>query len=108
MYARTGGQLRLLEADTLEHRMDAVPVGKPLHAFDRFIAAFADDVARAELARERDSVWVTTEDDDLLRAEPLGGNHAAETDSTVADDSDSLAGRHLGRDGGVMARAHHV
>ena len=55
-------------------------------------ASLADDVGRTERARERDAVRVTAHDDDLLGAEPLCGDHAAETDGAVADDSHACPG----------------
>ena len=41
---------------------------------------------------ERDPVGVAAEEDDLLGAEPLGGDHAAQADGAVADDGHRLAG----------------
>ncbi len=66
--------------------MGAVASGQLPHALDGFLAALADDVGGAELARERDPVGVPAEDDDLLGAEALRGDHAAEADGAVADD----------------------
>jgi hypothetical protein len=82
----------LVEADALEHRLDAVAVRELLDAFDGFGAAFADAVGGAELAGERDPVGVPAEDDDLLGAEALGGDDAAESDGAVANDRDLLSG----------------
>ena len=87
---------RLLEADALEDGVDAEAAGELAHALDGLVAALADDVRRAELARERDPVGVTAEDDDLLGAEPRGGDHAAQADRAVADDGHGLAGSDLG------------
>src|SRR5438552_4105769 len=101
-------QLRLLEADALEHGVDAVAAGQFFDALDGFVAAFAYDIGGSELARERNPVGVAAEEDDLFGSEPPGGDHAAESDRAVADDRDSLAGRDLGGDGRVMAGAHHV
>src|SRR5207302_9423588 len=47
---------RLVEANALEHRVDAVAVGQALHALDRLAPSVADDVGRAERARERSSL----------------------------------------------------
>src|SRR5207244_7847870 len=46
-------ELRLLEADALEDGVDAVVVCELAHALDRLVSSLADDVGRAELARER-------------------------------------------------------
>jgi hypothetical protein len=79
-----------------------IAVGQLLDALDGLGAAFADDVGGAELARERDPVRVPAEDEDLLGAEPLRGDDAAEPEGAVADHGDTLARRDLGDDGGVM------
>ena len=102
------GDDRLLEPDALEHRVRAEPAGQLADALDRLVAALADDVGGAELLSERDALGVVAEQDDLLGAEPLRGDHAAEADGAVADDGDRLAGRDPGRDGGVVAGSHHV
>ena len=73
------------------------PPVSSLHAFDRLVATLADDVRRPELARQRDAIRVTAEHDDLLGAEPAGGNHAAQTDRAVADDGHDLARADLRR-----------
>ena len=98
----------MFEADALENGVDAVVVGELAHALDRLVSSLADDVRRPELARERDPVRVPAEEDDLLGAEALRGDHAAEADSAVSDDSDGLSRAHFGGDGRMMARAHHV
>jgi hypothetical protein len=87
-----GREHRLLEADGLEHGVDAEAVGELAHAFDRLVAALADDVGRAELSRQRDPGGVAAKDDDLLRAEAPGGDHPAKADSAVTDDGDCLSG----------------
>jgi hypothetical protein len=58
--------------------------------------------------RESDPVRVAAEQDDLLGAEPLRGDHPAKADGAVADDSHRSARRNLRRDRGVVARTHHV
>ena len=75
--------------------MDADAAGELAHALDRLVAALAHDVGGAELARQRDPVGVAAEDDDLLGAEALGGDHAAQADGAVADDGHRLAGADL-------------
>ena len=51
---------------------------------------------------------MAAQDDDLLGAESLRGNDAAQTDGAVADDGHFFPGLTLAADGGVMACAHHV
>ena len=99
---------RLLVADALEDGVGAEAAGQLAHALDRLLAALADDVGRAELSRQRDPVGMAAEEDDLLGAEPLGGDHAAQADGAVADDGHGLARADLGGDGRVVARPHHV
>ena len=79
---------RLLGADAFEHRVHAEAAGQLADALDGLLAALADDVGGAELARERDPVGVAAHDDDLLGAEALGGDDAAQADGAVADDGD--------------------
>jgi hypothetical protein len=99
---------RLVVADALEHRMCAEAVRQFTPALDRFVAALADDVGRAERLAQRDPIRVPAEQDDPLGAEPLRGDDAAESDSAVAYDSDGLAAADLRRARRVMAGAHHV
>jgi hypothetical protein len=99
---------RLLVADALEDRVGAEAACELPDALDRFLAPLAHDVGRAERLRERDPVGMTAEDDDLLRAEASGGDHAAEPDGAVADDRDGPAGTDLGGERRVVARRHHV
>ena len=80
---------RLLGADAFQDGVDAEAAGQLADALDRLLAALADDVGGAELARERDAVRVAAHDDDLLGTEPLGRDHAAQPDRAVADDRDA-------------------
>ena len=57
---------------------------------------------------ERDPVGVAAEQDDLLGAEPLGGDHAAQADGAVADDGDRPARADPGGERRVVAGPHHV
>jgi hypothetical protein len=57
---------------------------------------------------ERNPLGVVAEQDDPVGAAALRGDHAAETDGAVADDGDRFSRPGLGRDGGVVAGAHHV
>ena len=43
-------------------------------------------VGRAKLPRQRDPVSVAAQDDDLLGAETLGGDHPAQAHGAVTDD----------------------
>ena len=70
--------------------MRAEAVCELADALDRLVAALADDVGCAELLCEGDPVGVPAEDDDPLRAETAGGDHAAQPDRAVADDGSSL------------------
>jgi hypothetical protein len=98
----------LVESDALEDRVGAISTGQHLDARDRLGAALADDIGGAKFLCERDAVGVASHDDDLLRAEPLRGDHAAQPHGTVADDCNALARRHLRGKGGVVAGAHYV
>ena len=96
-------------ADAFEHGVGAEAAGELAHALDRLVAALADDVGRAELPRERDPVGVAAEQDDLLGAEALRGDHAAEADRAVADDRRGLAGADPGAATAAWwPVAHHV
>ena len=53
--------------------MRAQAAGELAHALDRLVAALADDVRRAKVARQCDAVGVTTQEDDLFRAKAAGG-----------------------------------
>src|SRR5205085_8406335 len=94
--------------DALEDRVDAEAAGELVHAFDRLVAALADDVRRAELLRERGPVRMPAEDDDVLGAQAPRGDHPAQADGPVADDGRGLPGYDPRGERGVMARPHHV
>ena len=94
------------EAHALEHRVGAEAAGQLADALDGRVATLADDVGRAELPGQRDAVRVAPEQDDLLGAEPPGGDDAAEPDRAVADDGDGLARPDLRRERRVVARPH--
>jgi hypothetical protein len=99
---------RLAVADALEDSVRAESAGELADALDRRIPSLADDIGRAESACERDPVGVTAEHDDLLSAEPPGGDEAAQAHRAVPDDSDGLARTHFGCQRRVVARPHHV
>ena len=89
---------RVARADALQDGVCAVAAGEFEYALDGFLAAFADDVGGAELAR--DPVGVAAHDDDLLGAEALGGDRR--TVGAVAD-GDPVSGRDLGGHGRAVA-----
>ena len=88
--------------------MRAVAAGQFQDAFDALVAALGDDVGGAELAAQVGAVGVPAHQDDLLGAEPLRREHAAQSDGTVTDDGDRVAGADSGGDGAVVAGAVHV
>jgi hypothetical protein len=92
----------------LQHGVDAFPAGQFADALDGRLTALGDDIGGAELAGECDPVRVAAHDDDLLRAEPLGGDDSAHADGAVADDRGALARSDLGDDGRVVAGAQDV
>ena len=77
---------RLAVPDALEDGVGAESAGQLADPLDRGVAPLADDIRRAELARQRNAVGVTAEHDDLLRAETTGGDDAAETDRAITND----------------------
>ena len=95
-------------ADALEHGVSAEAAGELAHTFDGLVAALADDVGGAERAPERDPVGMPAEQDDLLGAEALGGDDAAEPDGAVADDRSGRARRHPRGERRMVTRSHHV
>src|SRR5213078_3538886 len=98
----------LLESDALEDGVRAEAVGELANALDRLVAALTNDVSSAELLPERDPSRIVAEEDDLVGAQPLRSDHAAETHCAVADDCCGLTWRDLGCDGSVVACTHHV
>ena len=72
--------------------MRAVAAGQFQHAFDALLAALGDDVGGAELAAQVGALLVPAHQDDLLGAEPLGRQHAAQSDGAVSDDGHGVAG----------------
>src|SRR5829696_5750922 len=103
-----GSHNRLVEANALEDGIDAETARELAHPLHSCLTALADDVGRTELVRQRDPIGMTAEQDDLRGAEPLGGDHSAEPDCTVAHDSDGLSRRDLCSQSGVVPGAHHV
>jgi hypothetical protein len=85
----------LFEADTLENGIDSKAISQLANSPDRLLASLAPDVGRSELSGECDSVGMTSEDDDLLGAQPLGGDHSAKTHRTVSHDRHRLPNRDI-------------
>src|SRR5439155_1677249 len=96
--------------DAFEDSVNAEDAGELAHALNRLVASLAHDVRCAELPRQRDSVGMAAQDDDLLGAEAAGGNHTAQTDGAVSDNSRCLPRANFGADGlddadGLVAHA---
>ena len=83
-------------------------IGQLPHPLDRLLPPLGDDRVGAQLAGEVGSVPVVAEDDDPLGAEPLGGDHAAESDGPVADHRHRLARFDAGDHRRVVTGAEHV
>jgi hypothetical protein len=96
------------EADALEHRVSAEAAGQLADTLDGLLTTLADDIRRAELLAESDSVGMMAEEDDLLGAETSGGDDTAQADGAVADNGDALATPDLRAEGRVVAGRHHV
>jgi hypothetical protein len=69
----------LLESDALEDGMRADAAGQLANALDRLVAALTNNISRAELLSERDPSRIVAEEDDLVGAQPLRSDHAAES-----------------------------
>ncbi len=82
----------LLGADRLDDGVRALAAGEFTHGLDGGLPAFGDDVGGAEGAGDVGADLVAAEGDDALGAEPLGGQHRAQADGSVADDGDRGAG----------------
>src|SRR4051794_27017933 len=76
----------LLRADRLNDAVRAETAGDLLEPFDARVAAFGDDVGGAEVAGQLLAGLVAAHRDDALRAELLGGQHAAQAHSAVTHD----------------------
>jgi len=88
--------------------MRADPVRQVLDPGHSLVAAFGDDVGRAEVEGELLAGFVPAHRDDPFGAELLGGEHAEQPDGAVIDDRDGLARPGLGGHGGEPAGARHV
>ena len=88
--------------------MRTVAAGQFADLRHRLVAAFGHDVGGAEVAAQVGAVGVAAVEDDLLGAEPLGGQHRAQSDRAVADDGHRRSRPHPGGHGAVVAGAEHV
>src|SRR6476646_8345082 len=88
--------------------MDTEPAGQFFNAFDTLFTSFADDIGCAKFFCQFDAVGVSSHDDNLLSAETLGSDDAAQSNSSVADDSYAFAGTDVRSDGCMMAGAHNI
>jgi hypothetical protein len=83
---------QLLGTDRLDDGVGAQPAGQLLDLRHAVLAAFGDDVSRAQLKGE----LLLAARNDPLRAELFGGQDRQEADRAVADDRDCLARAGLG------------
>src|SRR5207237_10825822 len=74
----------LFAANRFEDGINAVAASQVAHALDSLFTALADDVGCAKCFGQGDASRVATQDDNLLGAEPLSGDDAAESDRPVA------------------------
>ena len=88
--------------------MDTKARSEPADVLQAFLAALADNLRRAEHARERDAIRVTAEQDELLGAETLCGNDPTQAHGSVADNGNAIALSNSSGQRRVMAGAHHV
>src|SRR4029453_15058615 len=65
-------------ADAFENGAGAEAACQLPHALRRLVAALPHHVGRAELFRQRDTVWTAAQDDDFLGAQGPGGDEGAQ------------------------------
>src|SRR5512141_1568540 len=99
---------RLFQTNTFENRVRTESAGDLFDAIDSFLATLAHDVRRSKFFRQRDSVWMTSEQNDLLGAESLRGDDAAKSDCTVSHDCRDLARSNLRCERSMMTSSHHI
>ena len=99
---------RQLGADALQHAVGALVGQQVTQDRGAVLAALGDDVGGAEPGGDLLPVVVRGEGDHPVRAQADGGEHRAQPDRAVADHRDRAARPDPGRDGGVVAGAHHV
>src|SRR5512133_2831883 len=88
--------------------MRTAAAGQLANALDRFVSALMNDISGAKPLAERSPSRIAAEEDDLVGAQSLRSDHAAETNRAVADDCCGLTRRDLGCNGSVVACSHHV
>src|SRR5215213_1091878 len=91
-----------------DHGVRAEPVGEFLDLRDAGLAAFLDDVGRAELGGQCLPVGVPGHGDDPLGAELLGGEDGEQPDRPVPDHYHGLVGAGLGRHRAEPAGAEDI
>src|SRR6185369_16734221 len=97
-----------LRADAFEDGVRALAAGQFADLRDALLAAFGDDVGRAELAAEVRPCLVASHEDDPLGAEALRGEDGGEADRAVADHGDVLALSYARLRRGVVAGREDV
>ena len=102
------GAHRLLGADAFEDGVNAKAAGQCAHAFHGLLAALAHDVRCAERFRQRNSVGMAAQDDDLFGAKALGSDDAAQADSAVANHGHFFSVVNSCHSGRMVAGPHHV
>jgi hypothetical protein len=96
----------MFEADALQQGAEAA--GELAYQLYRLVASFAHCVGCAELPGQRDPVGMPAQDGDLLGAEALDGDHAAQATGAVTDNRHGFPRTDFGGDGRVMAGPPHV
>ena len=88
--------------------MSAEATGELAHAFDRCFSSLTNYIRRAKFPRQRNTIGMAAQHDDLLGAKASCGDHAAQADRAIADNRRDLAGTDHGSASRVMASSHHV
>src|SRR5882672_1050221 len=91
-----------------QNRMSSESTGERADAFNCGLATLTNYIGGAELARQRHAVGMSPEHDDLLRAQAACGNHSAQTDGAITDDSNDLTGARLRGACSMVPGPHHV
>lgn len=99
---------QLLRADGLDDLVRPEPASELLDPVHTRVAAVGDDVGRVVLDRELLARFMPAHRDDALRAELFVRQHREQTDSTISDHCDGLAGAGLGGPGAEPAGPEHV
>jgi hypothetical protein len=91
-----------------QDRVRTLTSGELAHAPHRCFAALADDIGCAKRLAQSDPVRMAAEQDDAFRAATSGGDDAAQSDSTIANDCRRHAWPHVGANGRMMACRHDI